>query len=790
MRTLADNLANGLLSQSPNYYKRAELHYRYWQTDHWAWGGPIDVSDDIVDVTPLKWKFDADYYGQFSAANCTCTFQNNRNQWKSGNVFGHIWDTRVLNGSQIKLVCGTIDPDGTENPLYIFTGYILSEPIYNPDGKTVDIQLSGRISILENTSAELVSIAVTDEVLGADSGTAFVTANVATGIIVEVKKGSTVGGAGAATALLESKDFSITNLNNHDAGATITLEEALVAGQSLWVTYKYWYTDKTIEWIVSELCTAAGVTATDISPAQFENDVKTTFSQSDAADFDLGTDTDTDHSTGDVLIATTFPRTTLSSYTDGGGYYYYAQVLSEGTWQVLYPLIPGGSSTEHFISDTGNPATSSGYALKITQSGTTIGQSSIILYRYDSGTPTVLYSGGALPVSNGVAVRISRDSSGVFRVWVYVGLSPQWVSLGAIATDTTYSTSAYWATNILPSAFYSRRIDDEIATGSGSYVQTGNYVTPEIDGTASLTSWGKLVTSEAKPAGTSTVLEWREKDSGGSFGAWTAVNGDGTIGAVKQIIQLRWTAFADTTQTLSPTLAEWSIDYFTSQITIPVVNLTGLSCKSAIEEMANMCAYQMGFNAVDTFIFKPRSSTVSPAFTFDNSNIIELSKITDGSERVYNSIDVSFGIYNKHIDSVTNGDAQPNSIDIFGTKSFSFSSANLLPAENVDLAYAIAPTIYNYTAPARRRILLASKFALALELGDAVTLNVEEPDVIRLWRWGDGDVQYGQNNIVYYSDIDSVVPNMLSLYGVTARVEGVEFDIMSWKTTFDLVEVL
>jgi len=105
-----------------------------------------------------------------------------------------------------------------------------------------------------------------------------------------------------------------------------------------------------------------------------------------------------------------------------------------------------------------------------------------------------------------------------------------------------------------------------------------------------------------------------------------------------------------------------------------------------------------------------------------------------------------------------------------------------------NLAIAVAPTVYAYTKNAKRRVTVDAKFNLSLELGDRVTVNYPEGEIFTLWKWGDGNAAYGNEGFRYYSGAS--LPGAMLLAGVDMRVEGIELDLETWRTRYDLVEVL
>ena len=847
MKALSSSLSAGLVSPAPKYFKRILLMARIWTGSAYEWSAAEDVTAELKEMSTVRWKLDTESFGVWSLSNVTLSFRNDRNQWRQGRAGGHFAPglNRLLYKSQIQVQAGTIRTDGTEELEYVFTGLIVNDPAFAPDGKTAGITIVGKMALFDEVSAEDISMTVTDECLGSDTGTEFTTAYTGVGIIKTVKRGLAVEGAGAASALRAQSDYTVTNLNDAAKSATVTLTDALTVGNSLWVTYIRWYQDKTIEWVVAQLCAAAGVTATAITPAVFENSAKNTFSQTDKSGFDAGSGAHTTWESGDVGLMDDFPAATAFSwdtqessnilwdlrptfpefYTDGErisaapilpvsnpdktARWASARAASSGvygTWQftcdagALYSIatVP---HYFHFVSDTGVRATTTGYCLLVDFYSPATNTLRFTLYRANAGTLTALwsttYNATRQPWGNAfgyLRFRLARNGS-AFSLRVMHGASGQWTDYSTIAQDGSITASAYviaafsfpaWNSSYPTGTFQGIGYDEQLMTGSGYYYPYGEYLSPAIDGTASLVGWGALAPLESIPSGCGTGFDVRERAlDAEAWGAWVSVSNTGAIPATKRYIQLRWRAYANAGQSETPLLQKWTVTYYTSTILIPLVNLTGLTCRQALEELAKMTGYEIGFNTDDTFLFRPRSSSMAVAAAFDRGNIVEVPSIGTGIERHYNRVKVTFGEYSNTVDARTRGESRPNSIDKYGVRELSISSGGLLPATSVDLAYAIAPTVYAYTSKLRLQARVKTRFALNLELGDRVT--VEFDDMFRLWLWG-GDARYGQSGLAYYS------AEYLSSSGIDCslgmRVEGIEYDLDNWQTTFDLVESL
>jgi len=821
-------LEKALEYSAPAYYKKIYLAVRAWGGASYSYDTEVDITDDLVSITNVKTKLDWESYGVWAFSNCTLTFRNDKNQWKLGKTDGYFGTDKIIFLSKIRILAGSDDTGQT-----MFYGYVTNEPIYNTESRTVSITIIGHMKSLELANAENVSTLVEDELLGSDAGAVFTTAEDGVGIVVEVVKGATGDGASLATALKEDTEYKVTDLNDKDNPATITLTDALTAGNSAWVTYRYWYQDKTIEWIVTQLVLEAGITSYEISPAVFVGNVENTFAQLTATDFDLGTDDDTIHTDGDVSILTGFPPALNLTWTqfeafnssyavtatsikaghlNGWASAYATQTLATGTWQFSIYAQPSADSGArvfyYFISSTENRSTTNGYCLSFFQ--TTSYQAYFILYKVTSGTLTQIWAssynnGNIINISNPLTFRIARNSDGEFTIWTNYPVGYwAWVSHGLVATDTTHSTSAklivagwdftspttgvYFGITVISAH---EKVGTEV--GSYTYYPYGQYLTPTIDGTGGFLNWGKIATVENAFSGAYSVIETRDKTNiGDAWGLWVQVSVTGDILSTKRYLQVRWTGYVarNCHGEKNPTLQSWTIYYYTTDTTIEMVNLTNQNCFDAISELAKILTYEIGFDSTDKFIFRPRTTTLSPSEILDDSKIINILNYSDGTERVYNRINTEFGDYRKIADSTSESESSPTSIEKYGTKELTITSGNLLPASSVNLAYVISPTVFDYTYLPKRRLTARCRFFLKLELGDTITVKYSESDILKMWHWGDSFVAYSTANPNYVFWNDSYAGGKLSVWGVNFRIEGIEFDLENWNTIYDLVEII
>jgi len=807
MQVISDELKAALERKNPVYKKVVELHRRLWSGGAFVFDTEIDITSEVKQMSEIRWKMDAEGFNVWTLDNTSLVFRNDRNQWKQSNLKGYFPGLYEIADSKIVIKFGAQLADGTFEVLKSFTGYISGDPVADPENKHCTVTIQGGMSRFGKKSAESISTLVTDELLGEDSGTEFTTANNGVGIIVIVKRGATLG---AAVEIRPQINYTTADLNKKDLPLKITLISALTAGEKLYCSYRYWYQDKTLEWLAEQIMTLNGITSYAISPAIFQSSIENTWDFNDKAEWDTCTNTNIDTITtqgsfkigliddfgdGDysanpewtVLRNEVFsidsgrlkiePTTSISVIKT-------AMTKTVGNWQFkcyswltftlndycnIYFMATGEDSTYKYPT--------AGYYMQMHVGGTRI--------RRADGTILI---DTAVSLSSTDMVRISRNAAGVIKFYVNEVLK------GTSAADLTYTTSdrfvitAFEVDDSFPLVFY---FDNFYFWDDGTTVGTGVLESTINDCSVDVTVYGKLDTTYTANGATIAIETYSSGTSDFSAdndpAGWVAIGGTGQINSlVKRYLKFRVTAtLASLTNPVTPVFDQITLTYYTSTTVIDLVNLTGMTCRQAMEKIAEMPAYEFGFKADETFVYRPRETGVPAVMELrSDSNIIEVKNVSPGIERVYNRVVAEFGLYRKVSDAST--DTAPNSIDKYGEREYSVSSSSLLPAENVNLAFAVAPTILSYTKTPRLRCQVESMFLPQLELGDKVTAYFDEPTALRRWHYGDMDVVYGQADLEYYDD--DVLENRYNLYNKDMRIEGVSLNPETFMTTLDLVE--
>jgi len=488
MRQISQAALTALLGAQPPYVKKITLERRAWNGSAYAFETPVDITSDLVEVGKTNFKLYEEGYNVWSYSNCTITVRNERNQWKEGNPDGYFPDGTVAAMSRITIEAGVFLEDGSVELAPVFCGYISEGAELLPDGRNAQLTVLGPMARLDAISAEDAAQFITGELAGSDSGTQFTTAQSGVGSIDKVLRGLTSSGVSGAVELVSSIDYTVAQLNEYSLGAKITLEQALSSGQSLWVSYRYWYRDQTVDALVGIVLDLAGVASRSVAVPEFAYGIRNTFSQTDQTGFATGQ-------------------------------------YSNTMW---------------------NP-----------------------------------------------------DVSGVSLLWNDYILR-------------------WWT--------------------------PGTYVSPVIDGTANFMNWGAFNAGQQVPTGTTSSFTVRESADGATWSEWADLAPGAQIPATLRYIQLRWNAACTLDPTIAtPVLISWTAEYFTSNVTIHQCDMSGYSCQDALEALATLCAFECGFDAAETFIFRPRSSSASSVISLDGCSVISADNLSSGADRVYNHVVVKFG---------------------------------------------------------------------------------------------------------------------------------------------------
>lgn len=824
MQTVSASLISEQQNQGQQaYYRIVELSRRYWNGAAFVWDTPVDISAYVAKVSTVKWKLDTQGFGQWLSPSFQVELKNEFNFWGATEQNGP-WRSGLggtqdyyVELSKIRVRIGHHLPNGTDEDVYAFGGLISKPLADHEEFRQATAYCVGVDELLRRASAEDLSTTVTDELLGSDSGTEFTTAQLGVGIVTAVKRGTTAGGVGAATTQTPQTHYTLSQLNEKTLGGKVTLATALTAGNSAWVSYKYWYQDKDLSWIVKQLLILAGVTNYQVEPTVFSTSVLTTITRTSAADFAAGVLQNIDIAATDGAFSkkwfliddfsdgdfTTAPVWDNAAYGTTGWSVSGGKLVASSAPQLLHVALARITGTWEIKMDR-----SSGYAdfgIARTPGGfwvtppnffaywVRIDGSTLYLYRGDNpacetcpAVDTVLAS-VAYTAAAGDVYRLDRDANGLMHVYVNGTLKITHTD-NTISTTTTYNRFAVRASGsaTFDDVYYCHSVAAEAHLTS-----TPLYTDQVLDAGVAITSWGSLTYTYSANGGSILVETLSASDAAFTNpdpDGWLKLSGTGQIRSLlNRYLKFRitLTPAASIGVIIAPEIQDVSVSYYVSNVTIPLVDMTNKTCYSAIQECAKYPGYEIGLTSTEKFFYRPRSSSSLSVLTIDkDTNLRQEVSFSTGTDQVFTRVKATFGSYRVTIDSDVLGEAAPNAMDKYGVKEFSISSS-LLPKESNNIADSAARSIYAYVSVPRKRSQVEMKMLVQYELGDRVTYKREHK--FGRWLWGDGDRSYGndQGDFVFYSDPAT------SGWDIPMRIEGIELESepKAMKLRYDLVEI-
>ncbi|MHB2025120.1 MAG: hypothetical protein ACYCPQ_00570 [Elusimicrobiota bacterium] len=323
--------------------------------------------------------------------------------------------------------------------------------------------------------------------------------------------------------------------------------------------------------------------------------------------------------------------------------------------------------------------------------------------------------------------------------------SPQFVKLRIVLTDHLNSTEIAVTNLLLP----------------------GLAVSPAINGGTGVVSWDSWTSGTALNGG--QIQRFTEAaantTSGYSFaqpvgpdpadailsGSFSQSQGFGMPNTIRLI------ALVNPASPASPVLLWNDVKFTTDTIAITMADFSGRTVWDVLKELAQLADYEVGMDSNGAFFFRDKVPEPVSLLTLDGLNVLSLQSLSPGWDRIYNHVEATFGSDKKVVDSVSEQEPAPTSMQRFGVKVLAVGSSQLLYATDVDYATALGRRyFYRYKEPKRQATLIA-RFMPELELGDRVTMSIAIPRPV------------GQ--------------------AFDAKVIGIAHDLMKFTSELDLLEV-
>lgn len=783
MRTIPASIINALKSPDLPIAREVLLYRRVWSdalSKYVLESTPVDITEWVQSYGKVKLKLDVTEIDKWETSNLTLTFSNDFNRFKEARA-GGLFATSVIYGSKIVYRIRPKDTALTD-AVAVFTGFIYTAPVYRDNGNTVDITVTSDLKALEYISAESLCTTSTDiecAVISDTENKEYRTPETGIGFVDAVKYGADLG---TATTLILGTDYEVNDLNQYDLGAKITLKLTHVSGHKLFADYRYWFKDMTIDNIVIMLLGLAGIEDYIVSRPIYPNaDVKV-FEKNiyDAAimwhvKHSKVNDIDTLESF--TLGSSPWNRRALSNLISGIPFlsYFPVSIASKGLYFHTFGSSDVGTAWG-FVDDD-----KKGIVCRHRYSGGSYIQE---LALFDNGTYTVLYT-----ASSGIfGFAIDGNSDLWAYIGAYSGIPITRVNLGPCPiefnpTQALIYAQAVDATNSYEiSGYYREDIPEDITNSSGA-----DFVTRYLQNAAQtfgtmpcarfdfhntseyFKSWGSF-SCDIRQSGSGIVkFYWSDSDDGITYGPMTEITAGASIGSTKPYLR-----FYVRTESAYPNfcyvdrLKVWA---FAEGANVPLVNFTGLSVSDAVQALAKLVAFEIGLNQDGTFFFRPRTGEQTDT-ELNGAEISELPRAFEDLDGLYNKISVKFGNYQTVVSDVTENAPAPNSISKYGERTKDVQSENFLPADNVDISRAVGLLNYAAFKGITRRFDAEAKFNAALELGDIITLSLDNA------------------NFCDPADTNRRKSATLTAWGVSCKILGLEIDLDKRLMTLDLKEII
>lgn len=774
-------------------YKIAYLR-RYWNGAAYVyepnWHYLTMPGAQFASIGTLTWNIDTALQDEFTASNATLSLLNTDYRWLPENpsgIFGYDGvHTYFARGTKFIIYAGYEVNGGTQELLPMFSG-LLTDYSAKPMEGTFEAIISGYEDWLINSDAQLVATTFTNEALvGAVDGVnkIFTTASLGVAFVTRVRDNAVVGSEGSG--------YSISGTDTPGVGATITFVVAPTAGHALDASGTIWKASQAIDVLAGLLCTQAGITAANrnIQTVLFPNGVVSKFTINTKTLFDQGTYSDASCDAAGYLK---FAASSIDDFEAGIGawaqsgtawsasgaglgaacttgaaynsnlpsYLSKASVKATGTWQIRLNGNNGHASRTYYgFMSSSSTGFGNGYVLGVdTLQSLTPGLFPLIkLYRSDAGVLTELASWinpNGVVVNGLVSVTVTRDGSGNFSLFCADNSGDNMGNTGPTVTDNTYTTSTFAVLNF--ASLYA--VDDgytinvcvyDLFTYTDTVYPYAFWVSKEQD-SLGVTAWstvdGVLTTPNAfdYPKVTTRV----SNSSGAGYDAYVAnpiytapaydVGGQ-IASAVKRYFQARVALRWDSTNINSLTCAQLTsvvINYSTNVTAISLAVFRGDTCYSALQKLAFMCDYEIGFDSVGSFFFLPKTLAAGSTLTFKQSDILSrVVEIKPGWMEVVNTAQVQYGQYYKEYNSTTLPEASPTSKDKYGTQ-INNQTVPFIFVNDGNIALGLAQVIHDSRYIAQRRVSIECRILPHVDIGDTLTISFFEDPLLENNYFGD-----------------------------------------------------
>lgn len=810
MRTITPEFEAVQLLESNGGIRRVQYKRRKWNQATRAFEWEADWStvgaDRFVSVSSISHELDTDLLNEFKVSNVTINLQNADYFYRFDNPFGffakdsgspfHLYEPYW---TKFRVQAGFILADDSEEFLTLFTG-VATEFTTNDD-KVMQIQVQGLEALLTNTKAEEIATEVDQENAGTgnSSDVDFLTDNPGVGGITLV----TIDGF----SQIEGEHYSVSQLNEATLPAKVTFENAPDVGEIVRISYFYWDQDLEFHTLVESLLVAAGISSYEIEPVVFENSVLNSQEYTSQADWQTGVATNLDSTTfpgslildvddADFRTATNWENS-ISGWTAGGvtgnwasdgtkltasepaglninSYIYRASNKAIGNWQFKFTMDDNEAMIYFYflLAD----ASSTGYAVKIEGGDGLGGKMGIIIDSLNSA------SSGSVSVpwtfdTSQHTITVSRRSDGTMKLY-FDGVLMQ------TTVDTNFNTGGVIAFNTENGGSvggFNITVDDIYVPVD---TLTGSWISPTIDANATPAAWQPMVIS-ADEGGGSLVYSTATSADDMSYDPYQEASAQNIPqSTLRQYTKVKIEFSIDSNSSgPDPQVNALVHRWITAGVTVTLPGFTGLSVYEALQNIGEFANYEYGFDADESFFFRPKSTSDSVLSLNQSNFAAKISGMTSGYEKMYGIVRATYGDITREISSSADSPISPLARLEQRRFEINTNSDIQIPA-SADIATGVAQGLLSLFSKRRRRMKVETKFLPQLELSDVVNIEFVNNTPEKVWYLGDPQVNLGDEDVNLWGDVDQLVDR------VDFKIIGARYDVSSFRCEFDVEEVV
>ncbi|MBQ6409762.1 hypothetical protein IJI18_00700 [Candidatus Saccharibacteria bacterium] len=762
MRTIPQSIKNALKDKSLPLKKQVLMYRRAWNSTTSAYeleSSPVDVTHLLQESSSIKMALDTDEVDKWDASNVTLTFKNTLNCFKEGLPNG-LFESAVLWGSKFVYLVKNADKNAPNDSVAVFTGYVYSSPVFKDNGNFISLTITSSLDALEYVSAEDFCYTKTDE-LGTlvtsqnsnDQGKEFSTSETGVGYIDSVKYGATLE---TANTLAAGADYSVSQLNEYSKNAVIKLNFTPTSGYSAWISYRYWHKDMKIEDIVNSLLDLSGTSNRAVEQAQFSTQGIEYVDDVQHKNYNLFCSFD-----GNDVVVPQFPRNDDRQWYGGNMEWRFnvgRKTYTESTLRVRFPtrgFLGLMSPNAPFYSGANVESNSWGSITLYGENGLSISISytnpnsniRVTVSLTDNGNTQTLYVGKNVGIAGFdfkdtglelLAVGIYNNGwintdAGVYKIFIggtwndFFNQITMRLQSGTNYQGRLSSQISWRESNLIESEYTGKTIYSFFTyffSTEGTFAtQPKMRIFAEL--TEEATSWNQFTYTKSIVSDGVGAFTYSTSEDGETWSAEASIDNGSRIDSSAHYLRIYLTI---TSYPGYITAENILISSFVSYIPIPLVNMTGLTVGEAIAQLAQMVSYEIGFNQDGVFFFRPRSASYT-AIELSPNQLIDVSTHSADIEDFANRISVSFGQFSSIVDDNTEGKSHPNSIDTYGIHEKEISDSNLIPADNVDISYAVALSNYGVLSQLGYTARVECVPFLELELGDKIRVNSQNTEI-------------------------------------------------------------